>query len=139
MRISDWSSDVCSSDLTTQRRTLSRRRKPLVARPIIGTSTNGNTASPHPRAPSTGATASRRANGPTPSRRSGSSLGANTIRSAKAFTIWPASTSPTFQSANGDRKSVVYGKSVSVRVDLGGRRTIKKKLHNKQHHNGHLE
>src|SRR3546814_11435431 len=26
-----------------------------------------------------------------------------------------------------DRKSVVYGKSVSVRVDLGGRRNIKKK------------
>src|SRR3546814_14977132 len=25
-----------------------------------------------------------------------------------------------------DRKSVVYGKSVSVRVDIGGRRTIKK-------------
>src|SRR3546814_15223735 len=27
----------------------------------------------------------------------------------------------------GDRKSVVEGKSVSVRVDLGGRRNIKKK------------
>src|SRR3546814_14144265 len=30
-----------------------------------------------------------------------------------------------------DRKSVVSGKSVSVRVDLGGRRIIKKKTHNK--------
>src|SRR3546814_19906906 len=30
-----------------------------------------------------------------------------------------------------DRKSVVSGKSVSVRVDLGGRRIIKKKKHNK--------
>src|SRR3546814_12789046 len=29
-----------------------------------------------------------------------------------------------------DRKSVVYGKSVSVRVDLGGRRIIKKKKNN---------
>src|SRR3546814_1399507 len=29
--------------------------------------------------------------------------------------------------AAGDRKSVVEGKSVSVRVDLGGRRIIKKK------------
>src|SRR3546814_18488845 len=29
-----------------------------------------------------------------------------------------------------DRKSVVKGKSVSVRVDLGGRRIIKKKTHN---------
>src|SRR3546814_18202691 len=32
----------------------------------------------------------------------------------------------------GDRKSVVEGKSVSVRVDLGGRRFIKKKK-NRQH------
>src|SRR3546814_19885382 len=35
-----------------------------------------------------------------------------------------------------DRKSVVSGKSVSVRVDLGGRRIIKKKnknTHNKRH------
>src|SRR3546814_17818622 len=31
-----------------------------------------------------------------------------------------------------DRKSVVKGKSVSVRVDLGGRRIIKKKQKNKQ-------
>src|SRR3546814_13442445 len=30
---------------------------------------------------------------------------------------------------NVDRKSVVSGKSVSVRVDLGGRRIIKKKTH----------
>src|SRR3546814_18970573 len=30
-------------------------------------------------------------------------------------------------SVGGDRKSVVQGKSVSVRVDLGGRRIIKKK------------
>src|SRR3546814_21089085 len=43
---------------------------------------------------------------------------------------------PRKQGANGvgfaplDRKSVVSGKSVSVRVDLGGRRIIKKK--NKQ-------
>src|SRR3546814_17367337 len=33
--------------------------------------------------------------------------------------------------ALGDRKSVVSGKSVSVRVDLGGRRIIKKKQHAK--------
>src|SRR3546814_14006877 len=31
----------------------------------------------------------------------------------------------------GDRKSVVSGKSVSVRVDLGGRRIIKKKTNKK--------
>src|SRR3546814_13768569 len=32
-----------------------------------------------------------------------------------------------------DRKSVVEGKSVSVRVDLGGRRIIKKKKNKKQY------
>src|SRR3546814_14255939 len=34
--------------------------------------------------------------------------------------------------ADPDRKSVVSGKSVSVRVDLGGRRIIKKTKKNKQ-------
>src|SRR3546814_13549318 len=34
--------------------------------------------------------------------------------------------------AAADRKSVVQGKSVSVRVDLGGRRILKKKTHIRQ-------
>src|SRR3546814_13102543 len=34
----------------------------------------------------------------------------------------------------GDRKSVVYGKSVTVRVDSGGRRIIKKKT---KYHKNH--
>src|SRR3546814_19382181 len=33
-----------------------------------------------------------------------------------------------------DRKSVVQGKSVSVRVDPGGRRILKKKKTNRKHH-----
>src|SRR3546814_13135585 len=33
----------------------------------------------------------------------------------------------SFADGTGDRKSVVSGKSVSVRGDIGGRRTIKKK------------
>src|SRR3546814_10934265 len=37
---------------------------------------------------------------------------------------WRAAVAPR---SAGDRKSVVLGKSVSVRVDLGGRRIIKKK------------
>src|SRR3546814_14607067 len=41
-------------------------------------------------------------------------------------------------SQNGDRKSVVSGKSVSVRVDLGGRRIIKKKK-NKQTTNRNVD
>src|SRR3546814_18072968 len=35
-------------------------------------------------------------------------------------------------SPDGDRKSVVSGKSVSVRVDLGGRRIFKKKIINNE-------
>src|SRR3546814_964917 len=38
-----------------------------------------------------------------------------------------------FREAYGDRKSVVSGKSVSVRVDLGGRRTIKKNRHRRRY------
>src|SRR3546814_10937129 len=74
MRISDWSSDVCSSDL-------------------------GRAARP---------TAPGRARG-RPGRRA-RRAGRRRPRACRA-----------------DRKSVVKGKSVSVRVDLGGRRIIKKK------------
>src|SRR3546814_19767402 len=38
---------------------------------------------------------------------------------------------PVPQRRFGDRKSVVEGTSVSVRVDLGGRRSIKKNTQNK--------
>src|SRR3546814_11267081 len=37
----------------------------------------------------------------------------------------------------GDRKSVVEGQSVSVRVHLGGRRIIKNKQYNITSHRGH--
>src|SRR3546814_20968404 len=70
MRISDWSSDVCSSDLE------GTNFKHVVA--------------PHHR-------------------RSDRVAGGRSVRLAV------------------DRKSVVSGKSVAVRVDLGGRRIIKKK------------
>src|SRR3546814_13849212 len=73
LRISDWSSDVCSSDLG---------------------------ATP-PAPPS-----------------SSSSCSPPSAPSSCACSI-----------AGRDRKSVVSGKSVSVRVDLGGRRIIKKKIY----------
>src|SRR3546814_20310472 len=77
MRISDWSSDVCSSDLPF----------------FVGPVRRVRGALPHPTCqPAVG---------------------------------WCA----------GDRKSVVEGKSVSVRVDLGGRRIIKKK--NETKHKNH--
>src|SRR3546814_18577641 len=74
MRISDWSSDVCSSDLEAEQ---GRRgvRVELHADAVVGE-----------------------------------------IEAAEGGD----------QAVGGDRKSVVEGKSVSVRVDLGGRRIIKK-------------
>src|SRR3546814_8622758 len=72
MRISDWSSDVCSSDLI---RTAHRAIPPRRAQHLL--------------------------------------------RQGRARHR---------RRAHQDRKSVVKGKSVSVRVDLGGRRIIKKKI-----------
>src|SRR3546814_12488122 len=39
---------------------------------------------------------------------------------------------PPARDDRADRKSVVQGKSVSVRVDLGGRRSIKKKINKRR-------
>src|SRR3546814_16018879 len=88
MRISDWSSDVCASDLAAQRRATGRGR----ARP---------------------------------SSRSGRRAAAIAAPAAGSRPGRPgARRSPT------DRKSVVSGKSVSVRVDLGGRRILNKQTTN---------
>src|SRR3546814_15004150 len=91
MRISDWSSDVCSSDLGGDlqdrhrvRTCLGHRHRPCrFCRRCTGSVCCGTSNS--------GRTCRRRGRG------------------------------------RRDRKSVVEGKSVSVRVDLGGRRIIKKK------------
>src|SRR3546814_19360312 len=89
MRISDWSSDVCSSDLNQPREPPKRKTR----------------GCRHPR---TLACSIRRRN--------------DFRRRSGAF--HPQAASSPFAA---DRKSVVEGKSVSVRVDLGGRRIIKKK------------
>src|SRR3546814_11584336 len=91
MRISDWSSDVCSSDL---------RRGAAEWTPCPTSS------SPASGAPSVS---------PNWSGRSTWSARCPTHSIRAACTT--------------DRKSVVQGKSVSVRVDLGGRRLIKTKTH----------
>src|SRR3546814_20309676 len=89
MRISDWSSDVCSSD--------------LIAWAVLGV---------------------------------GMSLGLyDSALAALAGLYGRDARGPItgvtliagFASTVGDRKSVVKGKSVSVRVDLGGLRCLKKK------------
>src|SRR3546814_16780108 len=93
MRISDWSSDVCSSDL----------------------------------APTISSTNWRR-----PRRRAGRAISAASdasARTARSSTAWKSSTKSRREifARAVDRKSVVEGKSVLVRVDLGGRRIMKKK------------
>src|SRR3546814_12046834 len=98
MRISDWSSDVCSSDLKNRRSQLRRPRvqiQKLLRRSIATLAT-----------PSM------------PGRITACRSPASSASTRKRF--WPST-------LEVDRKSVVEGKSVSVRVDLGGRRILKKK------------
>src|SRR3546814_11804292 len=109
MRISDWSSDVCSSDLTDELRPDSPRQAgrhraadPAPARP------DERLYYPDDAGDRRGARRMRR-------RRCGA--GGDLYRGGRARLL----------RGGGDRKSGVSGKSVSVRVDLGGRRIIKKK------------
>src|SRR3546814_7994480 len=89
MRISDWSSDVCSSDLVEGRRLQGGE---------------------DPRA------------GRIDARAGGVALAQEGRQRLHLVALQVI--------ADPDRKSVVSGKSVSVRVDLGGRRIIKKKNKN---------
>src|SRR3546814_16387563 len=98
MRISDWSSDVCSSDLapSSMNNTLRLSRSAF----FVGSPTLS---------------------------RSANFVGERT----KAFKTSGAS--PALACAARDRKSVAAGKSVSVRVALGGRRITKKNKHTRHH------
>src|SRR3546814_13428903 len=95
MRISDWSSDVCSSDLAS---VLQERLKPLL---------QGRTPSP-------------RASTSWQRRRRTSSLPLHSRMERRQR--WMVCTRVSVRSE--ERR---VGKDVSVRVDLGGRRIIKKK------------
>src|SRR3546814_17391215 len=106
MRSSDWSSDVCSSDLQ-------RRRKSIGANAIsMATSASRKQLFRHRSALPQWRPVIAAAN-----------LGAMT----EAEFLAALRTLPLH-----DRKSVVKGKSVSARVDLGGRRIIKKTKTNTQ-------
>src|SRR3546814_16377025 len=105
MRISDWSSDVCSSDLPPAWRGVR-----------LGVRERWSRAESARRGP-----VYLQRHRPDPE------CGDRGIR----FGVCPGNlrTAPSRQgsSQTRDRKSVVKGKSVSVRVDLGGSRIIKKK------------
>src|SRR3546814_13223920 len=98
MRISDWSSDVCSSDLAVAHR--------------IAMGCHGQMP-PAPRRRGLYERISDRA---------------CLARGAGVAHLWRHQRD--HDGADRDRKSVVEGKSVSVRVDLGGRRIITKKNKN---------
>src|SRR3546814_20706208 len=107
MRISDWSSDVCSSDLLS-----AAVREGTGRSATLAIDTYGKT-------------------GTTQDNRDAIFVG---FSGDLVAAVWVGNddNSPL------DRKSVVEGKSVSVRVDLGGRRILKKKKtktqKNKQQH-----
>src|SRR3546814_14756141 len=56
----------------------------------------------------------------------------NAYMSALAFAYAKVTTADEYLDAPADRKSVVAGKRVSVRVDLGGRRISQKKTQTKE-------
>src|SRR3546814_1307938 len=98
MRISDWSSDVCSSDL---------RRPPRAPRHHVSRRRHERLSRQRARLLPSPVRRWRRLPADLPA------LGTEPDRYGGA-------------GRSGDRKSVVEGKSVSVRVDLGGRRILKK-------------
>src|SRR3546814_17976241 len=107
MRISDWSSDVCSSDLTGEFRI-----------PLKGFgSTDCRRCRSHLLHLRAGGAAGKRAG------LFGLTSFGSSVPGAECC---PGRDRPRAM-AWGDRKRVVSGKSVSVRVELGGRRIIKKK------------
>src|SRR3546814_18792659 len=104
MRISDWSSDVCSSDLEGHD----------VDLPAVGHLHLFQLSRVlHDRAVIDDGAVAERERG---------------VRADDRRPVDPAD--PDRDHDLRDRKSVVYGKSVSVRVDLGGSRIIKKKKNN---------
>src|SRR3546814_13350489 len=108
MRISDWSSDVCSSDLRLQPD--ARPDRAAEGRPAPG-------AGGARRAPGERAGGARRG-------RAGEPHEGRIRRHPLARAAHAAHPDPGL---GLERKSAVWGTSVSVRVDLGGRRIIKKK------------
>src|SRR3546814_15441456 len=96
MRISDWSSDVCSSDLAAQQRQRSVHDEGRDARPHLGIV-----------------------------------LGESLLGDAGVLPVEPVGMGEPDCGrrlpGRLDRKSGVEGKSVSIRVDIGGSSKIKKK------------
>src|SRR3546814_16643816 len=111
MRISDWSSDVCSSDLVKG-----------FEEPVAVDGTGGKNGPETERAPLAIAQHMFKT-----LRGSNNLVFPNSRREVERYTHLLNEFCD-----RADRRSVVSGKSVSVRVDLGGRRIITKKKQQKQ-------
>src|SRR3546814_15842983 len=98
MRISDWSSDVCSSDLAGSAVTTAGSLSDTAMQPTCGLATSAATTRPSIVRPAT---------------------------DARHLWATPAACETGYCGPR-DRKSVVEGKRVSVRVDRGGRRITEK-------------
>src|SRR3546814_11061870 len=110
MRISDWSSDVCSSDLV-----LGRGRGPAAVRMDPRHDSGLRLVGLCARTDACGLPA-------------GSGVGSAPVGRARRV---EAGGAPGRPGGRRDRTSVVEGKSVSGRVERGGRRTIKKTTNKK--------
>src|SRR3546814_18019319 len=114
MRISDWSSDVCSSDLLVRRLAIpadaARQRHKRFARARLGGQVDDAAAEFAGKIRRIAFLNEGRID----------DVGRKDVERDAALQRLGAG-------QRRDRKSVVSGKSGSVRVDLGGRRTIKKK------------
>src|SRR3546814_15807680 len=104
MRISDWSSDVCSSDLESLEVSVTTDDGKPAGHLVIFNRAVAASQAFGRQFPDLDKLLSRKENKTLPIEK------------------WPAKPREWL-----DRKSVVEGKSVSVRVDFGGRRSIKKK------------
>src|SRR3546814_21139249 len=110
MRISDWSSDVCSSDLVTSQ-----------GSPLLVDETTA--AEIELGAQDILAGGAARAYG----RQQEAALSRSRARSARAGGYLGAGAPLPTGAGQADRKSAGQGKSVAVRVDLGGCRSLKQK------------
>src|SRR3546814_18998897 len=109
MRISDWSSDVCSSDLHVHRIG--------AARDDVGDERLAADATVDGAPEIDGVAHKEPVFGAHPARKTPRQFLAHLAQRPIAVRL----------EEEQDRKSVVKGKGVSVRVDIGGRRSIKKK------------
>src|SRR3546814_14774304 len=109
MRISDWSSDVCSSDLAVANESRQAKAMSGTVRALVANMVTGVSKGFERKLNLVGVGFRAQVQG-------------DALKLQLGFSHDIVHSMPA-----GDRKSVVSGKSVSVRVDLGGRRIIKKK------------